>query len=321
MKKIDQAYMQGIKSKIDPRYHENYEDRFYLSENPYTLQSLLRGQASEGLIKQDTKILAFGSCFAQEVTKWLRERRYKVKNEEWGVIYNVKQFEQLVKMAVDPNGWCRQENAWRIDGRYFFPYLKSPDHSGPLQLGGSEQEAKEILGQLYIKTRDAFREADVIIFTLGMTEVWRNNATGNVYFAQPGVSRNPMMIRALDPRRHEFHNMTVGEVLDSLKFIVDTLSRLNEKIKFVFSVSPVPLQFTYSKQMSAYVANSRSKSTLLSAVFETVERNDNVYYMPSYEIIRNAPQLAYEEDGRHILPAAVDIVMRAFETLYVRGQN
>jgi hypothetical protein len=47
-----------------------------------------------------------------------------------------------------------------------------------------------------------------------------------------------------------------------------------------------------------------------------VDSYDNVFYMPSYEVVTSRPQSTFKEDGRHVLKSTVATIMNTFKKLY-----
>ena len=65
---------------------------------------------------------------------------------------------------------------------------------------------------------------------------------------------------------------------------MNKIKSVNKNIKFLFTVSPVPLTATNSKQ-HVVVATMSSKSTLRSVADAIIKTESNADYFPSYEII------------------------------------
>jgi hypothetical protein len=84
-------------------------------------------------------------------------------------------------------------------------------------------------------------------------------------------------------------------------------------MKFLFTVSPVPLMATATAQQ-VVVASSYSKSVLRAVAGQLAEQHHDVDYFPSYEII-SSPMMRggfFEADGRSVISQGVDHVMAQF---------
>ena len=102
-----------------------------------------------------------------------------------------------------------------------------------------------------------------------------------------------------------------------LRETIDLLKKHNSNLKILVSVSPVPLVASTQKGLSAYVYAGAAKSSLHSAVMEVVTDSEDVFYMPSYEIVMAEPHKSFKDDGRHVLRTTVDKIMNTFKELYV----
>ncbi|KAK6029580.1 GSCFA family protein [Ostertagia ostertagi] len=124
-----------------------------------------------------------------------------------------------------------------------------------------------------------FETCDVFIFTLGLTETWFHAERGHTYPVCPGTAKG-----RYDATQHQFRNLTQAEVLTDLKRLVALVREVNPGVRFILTVSPVPLVATYSGQ-HVLLASSYSKCTLRSACGELAAADDGVLYFPSFEIV------------------------------------
>jgi hypothetical protein len=282
----------------------------YLPANPYPTEQLVQEFKAEAFITPQTRIVAMGSCFAQELEKWLRKNEYNCLKNVWGAVFSSRSFEQIIQYSFETHLWDPAEPFWMIKGKYHDPYLKSSGEA--TYLGETEAEAQAALQKHYRESAERLSEAEVAVWTLGLTELWRNRNDHKTYFALP-------FAEVYDPSLHEFYNLTYEEVVAQLDYSITTLKKHNPKIKFILSVSPIPLHITFREHLGPYVATQYSKSVLHAAVMAMVERYDYVYYMPSYEITRANPAVNYQADGRHVNSVCVETIMQAFKKLYVLG--
>jgi hypothetical protein len=89
--------------------------------------------------------------------------------------------------------------------------------------------------------------------------------------------------------------------------------RINPEMKFLLTVSPVPLAATATKE-HVLTATTYSKSILRAVAGELAARFEDVDYFPSYELISSpfSREFLYEEDLREVRADALDAVMRSF---------
>ncbi|GEL44555.1 hypothetical protein MEX01_51460 [Methylorubrum extorquens] len=153
-----------------------------------------------------------------------------------------------------------------------------------------------------------FTSLDVFVFTLGLTEAWHDPSDGAVVPIAPGVV-------GIDDEaeRYEFLNFTSTEVQADLEEFVSLLSSVNQSCKVILTVSPVPLVATYEKR-HVLTATTYSKSVLRVAADECAQRQNNVIYFPSYEIITGSYARGnyFAEDLRSVTDEGVKHVMSVF---------
>jgi hypothetical protein len=214
------------------------------------------------------------------------------------------------------------ELSWALDPAAEFPRHSLVDlgngifyapHTNPaLQLTGFEQtiHRREIMQMVTSR----ISQCRVVIITLGLVEVWRDN-TANVFINRliPGMLSSY-------PDRYELHLTSFVENLLNLERIHGLLSQFgHQDVQIVVTVSPVPLQATFSGE-DVVIANTHSKSLLRAVAQEWATSHENVHYFPSYEIVQNSDRsLTWEEDMRHVKGEVVRHIMSLFLHNYFSG--
>jgi len=193
---------------------------------------------------------------------------------------------------------------WENGGRFHDAQRPGVDPGG---LGSPEEvmlHRAYHLGQV----RKLFSQADVFVFTLGLTEAWMDRAKTTVYPTAPGT-----IAGCFDPGRHVFHNFRFNETFDDFVAVRDRLKAINPDMKFLITVSPVPLTATATDE-HVEVATSRSKSTLRAVCAELYDAFEDVDYFPSYEIItaQAARGGYFERNLRSVTSEGVGVAMRTF---------
>jgi hypothetical protein len=164
-------------------------------------------------------------------------------------------------------------------------------------------------------TTSLVTEATAVFLTLGLTETWYDAET-KTYI---NVAPDPKLIRRF-PERFRFFNATHGETLQCLEDIRDLLiTKVRPDLKFVVTVSPVPLGTTFTSQ-DVIAANTYSKAVLRTAAGDFANRHANVDYFPSYEMIMHSPRdWTWHEDSIHVLQPVIDDVIARFTAAYIEG--
>ncbi|MSV30485.1 MAG: hypothetical protein EXQ52_17335, partial [Bryobacterales bacterium] len=90
--------------------------------------------------------------------------------------------------------------------------------------------------------------------------------------------------------------------------------------KVIFTLSPVPLLFTFRDQ-SPITANHVSKAILRVALdeflfSEDIRARNQYYYFPSYELVLNLFDNPFESDNRHVRPEVAAAILDIFSAAY-----
>lgn len=282
-------------------------------------------------IQSHDRIATAGSCFAQHISRKLgqigfnhfvpeageawpeaerRRRNFGVFSARFGNIYTTRQLLQLFEEAFE--GRSPTDKAWaRPDGRMVDPYRPQIEPDG----FGTAEAVATARAEHLAHVRAMFCEADVFVFTLGLTESWQRRDDGSVFPLAPGV-----VAGAFNETDYQFINLSVAEVEQDLSVFLDKLKRLNPQIKVLLTVSPVPLIATFEER-HVLVATTYSKSVLRVAAESMWRKYDWVDYFPSFEIITGSYNFGtyYEDDAREVNRPGVGHAMRVFTNNYVAG--
>ncbi len=273
--------------------------------------------------RPDERIATAGSCFAQHIARRLRGQGYRVLDVEpappglgaaandygfglysarYGNIYTTR---QMIQLAQEADGLrTPHEAVWRKGGRFFDALRPSVEPEG---LPSAELVA-EHRRQHLAKVRALLDQASLFVFTMGLTETWEHLEDGTVYPTAPGT-----IAGSFDPARHAFRNLTYEEVVADFLAFRALMRARNPDIRFLVTVSPVPLTATASGD-HVLPATIYSKSVLRAAAGQLAHAHDDIDYFPSYEIIAGfqARGFFYEPNLRSVAAEGVDVVMRTF---------
>lgn len=278
-------------------------------------------------IKQVDVIATAGSCFAQHIGRALKVRgydwhdsepapllmrRHKEKCELFnygiftfrtGNIYTVALLKQWLDWslghAIPP------EEIWESPEHRFYDLFRPNIEPNGFK---SKNEALKSRQSTLNAIKRSLKKIDLFIFTLGLTEAWINKDNAYVYPMCPGT-----LAGDFDPAQHAFKNFTFLESYQTLIAVLDTLKSINPKMRFLLTVSPVPLTATASGE-HVVTATIYSKSILRAVAGETANTREDTDYFPSYEIISAFPFRGnfYAENMRNVQPQGVNFVMNSF---------
>jgi hypothetical protein len=251
-----------------------------------------------GMLTTDASVVTLGSCFARELRDYLAAKGLGAANV-W-----VPSGLNNTFALLDFVSWCVTGQETGRGYRY------DRDDEGRIREWTPESER-----ELYL---EGFRAAGAFVFTLGLAEVWQDRETEAVFWR--GV---PKDVYKAD--RHVFRLSTVEENTANVVRMVELVRSVNASAPIVLTLSPVPLRATF-RGISCLTADAVSKSVLRVALDLVMSRRlDNVWYWPSFEIVRwlggHAPWAAFGEDegkprdvNRRLVAAILDAFIEAFFT-------
>ena len=281
-------------------------------------------------IGQDDPIVTAGSCFAAQIgpallergMNWYdaepappgltegerRARHYGEFSFRTGNIYTAAVLRQWLSWAVGRA--APPSEAWEEDGRCHDPYRPSVEPSGY----SSSEEMLDARNATLSAIRTGLAGASCLIFTMGLTEAWRDRVDATTYPACPGTVRG-----TFDPGRHTFHNYSFLEVHRDLTDAIALARELNPQLRVLLTVSPQPLTATATGG-HALTANSYTKSLLRTVAGQLAQELDQVDYFPSYELIAGPPAkgMFYAPNLRAVRPEGVEFVMHHFMAAFTR---
>ena len=291
------------------------------TKNPFDIEDLWDPKFD---IKPTDKLVTYGSCFAKHIgrsllersftwhrtetsPRWLSEQaagiyHYDVFSSRTGNIYTASLLKQWTDWALEESK--PPHEVWQSEGRWYDPFRPRIEPNG----FGSEEELWQSRRQTIHSFRESIITADCFIFTLGLTESWINVKGGYEYPMCPGT-----VAGEFSPARHKFVNQQFSEVLKNLNHAISKMHGVNQKLRFLLTVSPVPLTATKSNR-HVLVATVESKSILRAVAGQLARNRPDIDYFPSFEII-NSPifrGIFFELNLRNIHPRGVAFVMDAF---------
>jgi hypothetical protein len=244
------------------------------------------------LLEADDLVVTLGSCFARELRSFLTEAglaatRLRIP-EGLNNTFAILDFVSWVATGSETGRGFRYDRL----------------QSGEILEWVADEERESFAA--------AFSEAGAFVFTIGLAEVWQDRETGGVFWR--GVPKE-----VFDADRHVFRLTTVEENAANILETIDLVRRLNGTAPIVITLSPVPLEATF-RDISCLTADSVSKSVLRVAIDQVIgERMTNVYYWPSFEIVRWAgahlswPAYGFHDDrSRHVTRYLVGEIIDAF---------
>lgn len=291
-KRIGRSFYRGENVNFNP-YLKDFEQENFLDNY------LFKGWKPDNkIITKDTKVTAFGSCFASNIANHLSNAGYSLSKDEQPDIYISSMGEGLVNTYS-----LLQQFEWALENKTPTQELW---HGYKAEDYGYSDEIKE-------KTKEVFLNTEFFIITLGLSEIWYDEVTGEVFWRAVPQDK-------VDPSRHKFRVCTLSETKENLQKIYNIIRKHIPNAKLLFTLSPVPLAATF-RPVSCMSANSVSKSILRAALDEFYrdnwsDVNTKLFYFPSYEIVTELFFQKFKEDNRHPKDEIIAMIMNLFEYYY-----
>jgi hypothetical protein len=256
------------------------------------------------IVHQESKVTAFGSCFAEYFIRFLAAHGYnswtapaeRHAPSEENLLLSLGQTFENVFVVVQQFRWAfgeftPREGMWITKDKVCF-------------------DANE---ERRLKVRSTLGQADIVVITLGLSEVWFDQIENEPLW-------RTMPERLYDPGRHTFKLASVIETEQALLELDRLIQQYCPGLKVVLTISPIPLLATFRNQ-SAITANQVSKSILRVSLDAFMARPEVIesrryFYFPSYELVFSLFGNPFEADNRHVRSEVAGTILDIFRMAY-----
>jgi hypothetical protein len=170
------------------------------------------------------------------------------------------------------------------------------------------REAVLVVNESQKNAHEFLKNADWIIITLGSSFLYRLVESSQV--SSVGVDLEGAVANCHRAPAQWFNKelMTIETIISDLETSLQSLLEFNSKLKLIFTVSPV------RHIRDGVVDNNRSKARLIEAVHYLVNKYNNLYYFPAYELVIDVLRdyRFYDVDLVHPNYMATEFVLEKF---------
>ncbi|MBX3242793.1 MAG: GSCFA domain-containing protein [Chitinophagaceae bacterium] len=218
------------------------------------------------------KILLTGSCFTEHIGNFLTDARFKTMINPNGIVFNP------VSIVSAITSWIEKKTYGETDLFYHNEGWHSWDHHSRF----SNPSASIVLEEINRAVGDAhdfLQEADWLIISVGSAFVYElKDKPPGLY--TPG-RENDVVANCHKVPNDRFRKrlLPAEEIIASFGNLIYRLQLLNARLKIILTVSPV------RHTRDGVIENNRSKAALIQSVHHLVEKFENIYYFPAYEIV------------------------------------
>jgi hypothetical protein len=256
-------------------------------------------------------LLLIGSCFTEQIGAKLVNHKFSVMDNPNGILFNPISITRSVSSYIDNKQYKAEDlfyqnecwNSWEHHSRF-----SNPDKEKCLlAINESQTQAHSFL-----------KKADWLLITLGSAFVYELPSPSGEGLASPSASLwRPKGVRSVVANCHKVPTdkfnkrlLQVDEVVTALQQMIEKVAEFNPGLKIIFTISPV------RHLRDGFVENNRSKATLIHAVHLLVEKNQQCFYFPAYELVIDdlRDHRFFAEDMVHPNYAATNYVWEKFIT-------
>lgn len=229
--------------------------------NTYTFRTPIIVDKAPFEINHRSNMLFIGSCFSENIGLKLKNLKFKVDLNPFGIIFNPTSIALCLNRIIDQKFFS--ENDLIQHNEVWHSILHHSQFSAM-----SKNEALEKINRRLQESIYSLTHAEFLFLTFG---------TAYVYYYKP-MGQIVSNCHKIPGHNFEKKMLTVSEIVDNYRTVITSIKTINPSIQVIFTVSPV-------RHLSdGAVANSRSKARLLLAI-EQLCNEGYGYYFPAYEIL------------------------------------
>jgi hypothetical protein len=262
---------------------------------PMQLQTIVPIPAPNFNIAHTDKILTIGSCFAQNMSEYLTERKFQVVTNPFGILYNPLSIARNLTAIIE-NKTYQEADLFHHNERW-----NSFDHHSNFSFFDKKTTLENINGHIK-KAHQQLLEANVLMITLG---------TAFTYFKKN--DQNPVAnCHKLPAKEFEKKLVPVTEIVGKLSEVLEKILAKKPNLKIIFTLSPI------RHIRDGIIENQQSKATLLLALHELKTKFQTAYYFPSYEIVLDELRdyRFYGSDLVHLNETGLEYIWQRFSATF-----
>jgi len=245
-------------------------------------------------ITHNDNIMLVGSCFAENIGMKLTDYKFHTAMNPFGILFNPASIAQNLNILTDTTFQFTEEHLHFYNEEWFsfFHHGKFSHYDKDICLGNINTALQH--NRLFLQ------KTNFLIITLG---------SAMVYSHQGNVVAN---CHKLPQKEFEKSMLKTDEISSKLLNSIQKIKEINSKIQIILTVSPV----RYIKD--DMVENTLNKANLIVATHQLIQKIDNSFYFPAYEIMMDdlRDYRFYADDMIHPSPLAIDYIWRKFSETF-----
>lgn len=246
-------------------------------------------------ISHKEHLLAFGSCFSENIGRLLSENKFDINSNPFGILYNPKSISQALNRIIEGKAFSENEIICHND--LYHSLWHHGDFSSVDKLICINR-----INNSFASATNSIKRANILIITFGTAYVFHakdlNMIVGNCH-KLPASSFNR-------------YRLDIHSIVEDWNILISRLREINPNLKIIFTVSPI------RHLKDGAHDNQLSKSILLLAIDQLIRDNEETSYFPSYEIVLDELRdyRFYNEDMTHPTPFAIKYIWQRFSETF-----
>lgn len=242
-------------------------------------------------IDYNSKIVSFGSCFAENMADKLDYFKFQNTCNPFGIIFNPISIEKIIHKAVNLELFTEKDIFYHNEHWHCFDVHSDLSNTNKVEFLSD-------LNQLLQSTKQQLQEATHIIITYGTSWVYRSTANNKIVANCHKVPQ----------KKFSKEILSIETIENSIKNTIGLIQKINPEVNFIFTVSPV------RHLKDGFVENQLSKAHLITVLHSSIFHLPTSSYFPSYEIMMDELRdyRFYAEDMLHPNQVAIDFIWGRF---------
>ncbi len=247
-------------------------------------------------ISHSTSSVFIGSCFADNIGLKLKQYKFPVEHNPFGVLYNPVSVMNNLESVIKKKVYTESDLFFYNDQWLSFNHYSA----------FSNTDKKECLKQINSRIGSAsefLKNTSYLFITFGTAWVYEFKKSGQIVANCHKIPANEFKRYLLNPK----------DIVDTCKILYKKLKEYNPEIKIIFTVSPIR-HWKDGAEM-----NQVSKSILLLSIYQLRKEFPGIYYFPVYEIFMDELRdyRFYGADMLHPSEIAIDYLWNRFIETYI----
>lgn len=246
-------------------------------------------------ISYHSRILLFGSCFAENISAFLQSHKFITCSNPFGILYNPLSIQHAIQRLLKPIPYDFSDLHLRDNLFHSFDHHSRFSHSDP-------QQALAAINASLTHAHQFLRASTTLLITFGTAFSYHLASSKRIVANCHKFPAQDFIRKLNSPQEiaHDFANL------------IQELLSINPDLHIIITISPI------RHLRDGAHANQLSKATLQLAVHELQRLFPSLDYFPAYEILLDELRdyRFYAEDMLHPSPQAVKYILQRFSEAY-----